>query len=377
MRIVLLLRSLGAGGTERQVCLLANGLAARGHAVTVVVFYRGGPLEADLAADVTLQGLGKRRRWDVLGSVRALRRIVRRHDAEVVYSFLPVANLLALTARGAVRGLRIVWGLRHGGMPLGSYDRLNWVSYRFEAWLARWADRIVVNSEAGRTYALGTGIPAARLALVANGIDTARFRHDAASRAAWRERWGVPPAATLIGLPARIDPVKGHRDFLAAAAAMAAQRPALRFVCIGGGIAALAASLRDEAGRLGLGDRLTWAGEITDMPGALSALDVACLASHAEGSPNTVAEAIACGVPCVVTAVGAAADIVGDTGLVVPPRAPDRMAAACLSLVDRIATGQRADPAAWLQHRFGADRMVAATEAVLDDVVARKAPCAG
>ena len=321
MRILLLIRQLSVGGAERQVCLLATTLRQRGHEIKVAVFYGGGALEAELAdAGIPLIDLGKRGRWDNAGFLWRLLRTLRRERPDILYSFLTVANLLNSLLGPCLPGTRRVIGLRASNMDLSRYDGLSRLTSHLETRLAGQADLVIANSERGRQAALAAGFPAARLRVVRNGIDTRRFLPDRRCGAAFRAAWGIAPEQRLVGLIGRLDPMKGHPIFLQAAARLRTTDPGLRFVCVGGGPAALDASLRRQATDLGLDDRLIWAGPQTDMPAVYNALDMAVSASlYGEGMSNTLAEAMACGIPCVTTDVGDAAWLVEDCGIVVPP----------------------------------------------------------
>jgi len=117
------------------------------------------------------------------------------------------------------------------------------------------------------------------------------------------------------------------------------------------------------ANSLGFGNRILWVDACRDMPAVYSSLDVLCSASCSEGFPNVIAEAMACGVPCVVTDVGDSARIVGDTGMVVPSKDSVRLATA---IEDSL---RREENETELQRRrtrivekFGLEKLVASTE---------------
>lgn len=338
MKILLLIRQLSAGGAERQVALLARGLAARGHAVTVVVFYGGGVLEADLAsAAIRLIDLGKRGRWDNAGFLVRLVRTLRREQPDILYSFLTVANLLNGLFGGLIPRAKRVWGLRASNMDLARYDRLSQYTGHLESRLARYADLIIANSEAGREAAMSSGFPPARLRVVRNGIETERFRPDPAVRARVRADWRIGPEHRLVGLVGRLDPMKGHPDFIRAAARMRATHPDLRWVCVGEGPANYRQTLAALATSAGLDDMLSWAGNRPDMPAVYNALDLAVSASiYGEGVSNMLGEAMASGVPCVTTTVGDSAWVVGETGVVVPPGQPAALAAGIATQLERL-----------------------------------------
>jgi len=132
--------------------------------------------------------------------------------------------------------------------------------------------------------------------------------------------------------------------------------------------------LREMGENLGLGNRLIWAGAYAsrDMPAVYNALDVLTSSSYGEGFPNVIGEAMACGVPCVVTDVGDSALIVGETGIVVPPRDADALTQAwrrwlAFTDTERLARGVQARIR--IEQEFGLSNMVAKTEAALQGLL--------
>ena len=185
----------------------------------------------------------------------------------------------------------------------------------------------MANPETGRDYHVAHGFPERKRLVVPNGIDTARFRPIPQARARLYSEWGLPEDAVLIGLVARLDPQKDHATFLRAAAALSRDHPGARFVCVGTGPKQRVADLRRLAQELGVAEKVIWAGLRKDMPEVLSSLDIATSSSaFGEGFSNAIGEAMAAGVPCVVTGVGDSAAIVGDTGVVVGPRDAEALA---------------------------------------------------
>lgn len=318
--ILFVARSLGVGGAERQLVVLAKALAAAGHGVEVALFYPGGPLDRELTdAGIPIHSLQKQGRWDLFGPVQRLRALVRSGRFGVVHGYLPVANIAAALACRLVRKpLKLVFGIRASNMNMALYDRVSHWTYVIEARLARRADLIIANAEKGANEACKRGMPADRITVISNGIDTAQFTMDpnAASR--------VGPYR--IGMAARLDPMKDHRTFLAAARFVAAQRSDASFVLVGSGVETLA--------NAAAGLPIELHGATLNPEALLATFDVAVLSSSAgEGFPNAVAEAMACGVPCAVTDVGDSARIVGDLGAVAPPSDPRALADAILSLL--------------------------------------------
>jgi glycosyltransferase involved in cell wall biosynthesis len=369
-RIALLIRSLNYGGAEMQATVLANGLVRLGHPVSLLVFYPGGPLRERLSPSVTVRCLEKRSRWDVIGFLRSLFRILKEEQPEVLYAFMPIANMLACLTRLRLPKLKVAWGVRATD---ARYDWLAQVSYWLECRLSRWPDLIIANSAAGRRYAVSSGFPDNdRFIVIPNGIDVEHFRPNAKLRGMLRTEWGVLPDQKLVGIVARLDPMKDYPNFLEAAAKLARREAAVRFVSVGPGPEHYAATLREQAHGLGLKEKMIWAGPRPDLPAVYNALDLLVSSSaFGEGFSNVLGEALACGVPCVATDVGDARQILGDTGTVVPPGDPETLTAGILTLLERLRM-EGAGLGARLRERvienFSVDRLVQQTSRALEAI---------
>lgn len=323
MDILFLSRSMDLGGAERQLAILASGLRRSGHQVKVAVFYKGGPLESELnAGGVPVIYLGKKGRWDVLGFIVNLVRTVRKENPDVLYGLMGIPNVLIAMLKPFFPKVHIVWGVRSSYMDWNQYDWPPRLAFWLEVWFSRLADLIICNSWAGMDYSKQRGLPASKLVVIPNGIDTQFFFQNSEAGEVVRREWSVQRKEKLIGLIARLDPMKDHPTFLKAAALLNRENNDVRFVCVGDGSEPYKSKLLTLAKSLGLEGCLIWAGERNDMPAVYNALDLLVSSSSGEGFPNTVGEAMACGVPCVVTDVGDAARIVGDTGMVVPANDP-------------------------------------------------------
>lgn len=365
-RMLFLVRRLDYGGAQRQLVELARVLRRRGHCVVVCVFYPDGSLEAPLEeSGVVIRHLHKRGRWDVFGFLISLIRVVRQEHPGVLHGYLAVPNILGVLLKPLFPRLRIVMGLRGSNNALKRTDWLASLSYWLEARLSPFADLIVANSQAGRDYAISQGFPPGKLIVIPNGIDTARFYPDPEARRRLRREWGIREDQILIGMTARLDPIKDHPTFLRAAAMLIAERNDVRFVCLGDGVKEYRRHLEEMTNALGLQQHVLWKGEWADMCAAYNAMDIATLSSASEGFPNAIGEAMACGVPCVTTDVGDAAWLVGDTGILVPPGLPEALVAGWKSMLaaDREKMGGRARQR--VIDNFSVERLTEQTEQAL------------
>jgi glycosyltransferase involved in cell wall biosynthesis len=178
----------------------------------------------------------------------------------------------------------------------------------------------------------------ARPRVVLNGVDTDRFAPtDPAARAAARAALGLPADRPVIGIAARLEPVKGVDVAIAAMAVLPGD--ALLAIAGAGGEEA---ALRAQAAALGLGDRVRFLGLLGDMPGFYAALDLYCLPSRNEGLPLALLEAQSAGVPVVATRVGGVPAAVDPaSGALVPPEDPAALAAALAAQLARSAGDPR------------------------------------
>ncbi|MBF0367913.1 MAG: glycosyltransferase [Magnetococcales bacterium] len=370
MNILFLCDQLAVGGAERQLLLLARGLKNKGHGVQVAVFKSGGPLEPELAeAGIPLIDLQKN---NPVSHIFRLITLLRQSPPDVLHSYLPMANLVAALATLFTPRVRLVWGVRASNLDLsylGWHDRRSRVVIQLNRLFCRLADLIIANSQAGADHHRRLGYPWARLSVIPNGIDTRRFQFDPQAREGIRRAWGVGEGVALIGVVGRLDPMKGLPTFLRAGAMLTRKMPQVQLVVVGDGPVEYRQDLQRQGEALGLGEALTWAGGRSDTPGVYSALDVLVSASwFGEGFSNVIGEGMAVGLPCVVTDVGDAGVIVGEAGIIVPPRDAEAMVGALervlgLSGEERQQMGEMAR--ARMAEQFSTDLLVARSEVEL------------
>ena len=264
-----------------------------------------------------------------------LRRHYRAVRPDVVQGWMYHGNLAAVVAvAGNPPRCPVVWNIRQTLYDIMHERRLTRTVIRLNAILSRGARAIVFNSDTSLRQHVALDFCAERCRIIPNGFDTESYRPDAGVRARVRADLDVDDSKVLIGMVARAHPMKDHSTFLRAASRLVERRPQARFVLAGQGVDAENAALVCEVADLGLQPYVRMIGACADPSQLLPALDLLCLSSAwGDAFPNVVGEAMACGVPCVVTDVGDAARIVGETGRVVPPRRPEALASALEDLV--------------------------------------------
>jgi len=327
LKVLHVITGLGQGGAEAVLCRLIEASAAQvWH--TVVSLSDEGVYGARLrAAGAAVHALGMKpgrlgwREW------WRLRTVLRDSGCQVVQTWMYHADLLGgLAARSL--GLRaLAWGIRNSGEQLQHASRSARWALRLCALLSRRVPAaIVCCAQAARQRHVAAGYAPERMVVVHNGYDLSRYRPDPGARARLRQAWGCAPETPLIGCVARWHPLKDHANLLHALVRLRETLPALRCVLVGPGMTWDNAELAALVDSLGVRERLVLLGARDDVAAIMSALDVHVLPSRAEGFPNVLAEAMACGTPCVATDVGDATEIVGDQGWVVAAQNPQALA---------------------------------------------------
>jgi len=263
-------------------------------------------------------------------------RLVRRLQPDLIQGWMYHGNVAALVAGGFAPGrVPVLWNIRHTPYDLKAEKRMTAALIRLGARLSKRPVRIIYNAQVSARQHELLGYTADRRRVIPNGFDCGRFKPSETARLKLRRLLDLEGETLLVGLIARWHPMKDHANFIGAAERLAARRPDVHFVLAGRGVDGSNFALRKLVQEAGLVRQVHLLGERSDMPEITAGLDIASSSSSwGEGFPNVVGEAMACGVPCVVTDVGDSAWVVGDTGMVVPPRDADALAGAWAALIE-------------------------------------------
>jgi glycosyltransferase involved in cell wall biosynthesis len=319
IRIAFCITDLDPGGAERALVQLVTRLDRLRWAPAVFCLAGPGQLADELrAAGIEVTCFGARH-WRSAGVVFRLARALRQFQPQIVQTFLFHANLAGRVAarlagiKVVVSGIRVAE--RRSRLPL---------------WFDRWTNALVkVNvcvSQAVANFSIEhAGLPRQKTIVIPNGVEVARFTSAGASDLA---QFGIPAGSRAVLTVGRLDPQKGLDDLLAAAALVAPRYPEAHFLIVGEGPERK--RLAEAISARNLGDRVRLAGWRADIPEIMAAASMLVLSSHWEGLPNVILEAMAAGLPVVATEVEGVSELVmhGKTGLVVPPRSPEKLAAA-------------------------------------------------
>lgn len=243
---------------------------------------------------------------------------IRDYKPDVIQTWLYHADFVGSLAGKLGVKAPVIWNLRCS--ELGPEDS-SWSLRRLIALLSRWSPSaptaVIVNSISGKAAHEAMGYRPVRWEVIPNGFDMARYPHDDSARMNARRILGVDGSVPLVGIVGRHAPIKEHGVFLEGASILLKTFPDCRFALVGKGLDNGNRKLMGQIESLGLAKAVTLMGERPDATSLMAAFDVGALTSRSEGFPNVVAEMMACAVPCVVTDVGDAAEIVGEFGAVI------------------------------------------------------------
>lgn len=320
-RILYLLPTLAAGGTERQAMELVRHLDRTKFEPIVVTIYDPPtvPIEIPPGDDPVLS---LRKPPGKLGNLIALARLVgliRARRPDILQSYLRTADLYLRLAGLLAGHPRLVTSLR---TRIGGFWSRPWQWTERVLWRA---SRVIVSNSAAAAEEAEAllGIPHARLRIIENGVDIRRFK-PAPDAAAAKRALGMSESARVVGMVARYSPVKDHRTLLQAVHMLRREGrwPAQTKLLLVGGTTF--AEARAEVERLvrewDLAPVVEVRGVTPTIETVYHALDVLVLPSKYEGFPNTVLEAMACGVPVIVSEAANPAGVVleGETGWIFP-----------------------------------------------------------
>jgi len=373
IHVLHLITGLGVGGAERALEALIQAKNGSSICHRVVSMTDIGPVGAELAsAGVSVQALEMRRGSPSPLALLRLVKTLRRSKPDILHCWMYHANLLGLVGGRLARVPHIVWAVHSANEKLSGWRPLTRLVARLSAWLSRYPEIIVSAAESGKRVHAVWGYDTSKMVIIHNGYDLDKFRPSLEARDKVRRELGLSPDTLLVGMIARYDPAKDFRNFFQAASMLVERHSGVHFVMAGTAVSANNLELSRPIHELGLTAHFHLLGRRDDVPILSAALDVACLSSATEAFPNAVGEAMACGVPCVVTDVGDAALIVGDTGRVVPPKDPVALARGLAEMIDlgpggRGLLGQSARKR--VEERFSLARMVEAYESLYQSLM--------
>lgn len=323
MRILHIITGLNNGGAEGVLYRLVTTDKRATHFV-ISMIDSGLYGERLIAKGIQVYTLNMSRSMYMLKGLFRLHQLIRTINPNAVQTWMYHADLIGGIIAILAGKLAVVWGVRASSLDEKKTRRatllVRWLCARLSTVIPK---KIIVNSASGMHFHKRLGYDDKKIALIHNGYDVNQLQPCERARTSLRRSWDIAPSQVLIGMVSRYDPQKDHACLIKALSLLELRKlPDWCCVLVGSGITETNLSLMTEINQYNLLGRILVMGPHDEISSVMNTLDLHILSSVSEGFPNVVAEAMMCGTPCITTDVGDAADIVGDTGWIVPHSNP-------------------------------------------------------
>jgi glycosyltransferase involved in cell wall biosynthesis len=311
-KVLVAIRCLDIGGAEKQVLEFTRRVDKNRFDVCLATMY-GGAMEEEARRieGVRYVNLGKKGRFDIFGFLFSYARLINEFSPDVLFSHIGEMNLFSLWARVlANKHFKLVWTLHSAFVDYRSYGFFFRLLFWLQKALSRFADKIICVSSSAFEYHKDAGYDMCRAVVVCNGVDTDFFTPSKELGEAFRRQNNISQDSFVIGIAARIDRMKGYPLLAHAARELLKKHENLIFMAAGGGDESIKSECIEILGEYA--HRFIWLGFVSDLRGFYNSLNLFCLPSLGEAFGLTVAEAMSCGVPAVVSDAGDMRIIVGD-----------------------------------------------------------------
>jgi glycosyltransferase involved in cell wall biosynthesis len=319
------------GGAELQIYALANGIDKKKFRVILVALYDGDFTPWRIPGVETIN-LKRRGKFDFLPILRIMK-ILMQNEVDIIQPFLTPSTLFGLLPAFLVRTPVRVVTERCG---LRSVQRPGYKILRFLEDLLGHSSKIAVaNSIAGQRMLIDRGYKPEKTCVIYNGLELNRLEADPVQVAKIQAETGLNPDEPVVGISAWIIPAKDHFTFLKSASIVIQHKPEVRFAILGDGI--LLPDLKALVDELNIAKQVVFLGSQAHVGDYLHFFDILVSSSiDHEGCSNSIMEAMVLGKAVVATDVGGNRELVisGENGLLVPPKNPEAMAQAILTLLN-------------------------------------------
>jgi len=377
LRIAHFITGLSTGGAEMMLYKLLSHMDHNRFAPTVISLSNRGALgERIEALGISVHTMGMKPGKPSLTSIWKLLKVVHKLKPDMIQGWMYHGNLAAqLCAPFSPGRPSVIWNIRQSLYSLEYEKKRTATIIRTCSYLSRFPQHIVYNSKISAEQHEALGYRRNKRVFIPNGFDTDIFKPSTEASKTIRKELNIPDDSLVIGLIGRYHPMKDHPNFIRAAARLIKNHPSIHLIMAGTQVDENNTTLLQYINDLNLLPRIHLLGERSDIPCITAALDISSSSAYAEGFSNVIGEAMACGVPCVVTDVGDSAWVVGNTGKVVPPRNPEALATALAQLVamgreNRRILGQRARQR--ILKNFSLDVVVKRYEQLYLDVLSKE-----
>lgn len=330
IKIVHIINSLFTGGAEQFLNQLIQNSLNSDSSHSIITLIDGGDITTQLKQkeyNITSTGLN-----NVLSLPKAIKKLaatLNKEQPDIIQTWLYHSDFIGGLTGKLITKKPVIWNVRHANLEFQNNKIATLLIVKILSYLSKNVPHtILANSSSAVKSHISWGYNKNKFHIIPNGINTSRFTYNAQQRIHLRNSFKIQQNDFLIGMIARFNPQKDFHNFLKSASNISKKYQHVKFLLCGREVNNENKFLTDLILKYNLSNKCILLGYRTDIPYLLSCLDLYVSSSAGESFPNSVAEAMACSIPCVVTDVGSSAEIVGNAGLSVPAKNPTLLAQA-------------------------------------------------
>lgn len=333
MKIVHIITGLNNGGAEGVLYRLVTNDKKNEHIViSMMDAGKYGPLLIENGIQVIYLGMdgGK----FSLSSIIQLYKKIKLIKPDLVQTWMYHADLLGGLAARLAGVKRIIWNIRHSNFDEKNTKKMTVLIASICGKLSSFIpEKIICCAESAVKYHTDIGYAKEKIVIIGNGYDLDKFLFNEKLGRTVRDELNLDNTP-VIGMIGRYDPQKDHKNLLESMSKIKKKNYKFKLILVGRDLNVRNVTLIAYIKKYDLSENIYLLDQRSDIPNILNAIDIHVLSSaYGEGFPNVVAEAMVCGVPCVVTDVGDSKFIVGQFGEVVPPSDSGMLAEAIISML--------------------------------------------
>ena len=333
MKVLHVIVGLNLGGAETILKnLIESNMNNRSSNVVVSLTSRGIIGDSLAAQGIHVHALGMSSPLDLVGTLCQLIKLIRLYRPTIVQTWMYHADMIGGIAAFIAGNCSIVWGVHSSAIPQGRFSLTYWLVRLCGVFSHFIPDRIICCANAARISHINLHYAEHKLKVIENGYNFSNFGFDSIARSTVRRQIGAKDSDLIIGVLGRFDPLKDYQNFIAASLILASKINGIKFLMVGNGNEWTNDTLCQWINSAGMTSSFYLVGQQSSFASFLSAMDIFCLSSSSEAFPNVVVEAMAIGLPCVVTRAGDAGLILDDDRFVVPIKKSDALANALLGM---------------------------------------------
>jgi glycosyltransferase involved in cell wall biosynthesis len=335
-KLVFVITGLNTGGAEMMLYKFLSRIDRDKFSPTVIAMLEGGIfVERIQALNIPVYNLGMKEGIPNPQALLRLKKLLKQIQPDIIQGWMYHGNLIAHLANLlSQRKVPVFWSIHHSVESLKAEKTTLAATIKLTAFLSKQVEQVVFSADKGKNQHLKLGYCSGNAVAIGDNFDISKYKPTSEPQLNLRQSLNLPETSILIGSIARYHPMKDHANLIQAAALIVNENPDVHFILVGPNVDENNPILTEQIKQLSIAERIHLLGERQDIPALMTSLDIFTTSSaYGESFPNVLGEAMSCQIPCVSTDVGDSEAIVGDTGIVVPPRDSQALAEAWRKLI--------------------------------------------